>query len=126
MHEYYTRPLDRSLLLAELAAVCDALSLTSVVDVSVSFGWNSNLPIDQMWKDKIVPVKDLLSFITSSETSGVIQVGKADIFIDAPEFVFTLGHESDAQVNGGSNMVQEFARRWETLGYSPREVQPRA
>ena len=75
---------------------------------------------------KIVPVKDLLSFITSSETSGVIQVGKADIFIDAPEFVFTLGHESDVQVNGGSNMVQEFARRWETLGYSPREVQPRA
>jgi hypothetical protein len=126
VHEYYTRPLDRSLLLAELAAVCDALSLTSVVDVSVSFGWSSNLPIDQMWKDKIVPVKDLLSFITRSETSGVIQVGKADIFIDAPEFVFTLGHEGDAQVKGGSNMVQEFARRWETLGYSPKEVQPRA
>jgi hypothetical protein len=126
VHEYYTRPLDRSVLLTELAAVCDALSLVNVVDVSVSFGWNSNLPIDQMWKDKIVPVKDVLSFITSSETSGVIQVGKADIFIDAPEFVFTLGHEGDAEVKGGSNMVQEFARRWETLGYSPKEVQPRA
>ena len=125
MREYRTKPIDRSLLLAELAAVCDALSLDSVVDVSVSFGWDSNLPIDQMWKDKIVPVQDLLLFVTESELSGVIQVDKADIFIDAPEFLFTLCHEGDAHVKGRSDLVQQFAQRWEALGYSPREVQPR-
>lgn len=123
MHEYRTKPIDRSLLLAELAAVCDALSLRHVVDVSVSFGWDSNLPINAMWKDQTVPVNDLLSFVTKSEISGVVQVGKGDIFVEAPEFLFALRHESDAQVKGRSDLVQQFARRWETLGFSPYEVQ---
>jgi hypothetical protein len=126
MHEYRTKPIDRTLLLTELAAVCDALSLVHVVDVSISFGWDSNLPIDMMWKDQTVPVRDLVSFVTKGEMSGVFQVGKADVFIDAPEFVFVLGHEGDAQVKGRSDLVQQFARRWETLGYSPYEVQQRA
>jgi hypothetical protein len=126
MHEYRTKPIDRSLLLAELAAVRDALSLVHVVDVSISFGWDSNLPINAMWKDQTVPVKDLLSFVMKSEISGVVQVGEADIFIEAPEFLFSLSHESDAQVKGRSDLVQQFARRWEALGYSPYEVQQRA
>jgi hypothetical protein len=125
MHEYYTKPLDRSILLAELAAVRDALSLANIIDVSVSFGWDSNRPIDDMWKDKIVPVKDLLSFIANSEISGAVHVGKADIFIDVPEFVFMLHHESLATVKGRSDLVQKFVRRWEELGYSPKEVRPR-
>jgi hypothetical protein len=65
MPEYRTKPIDRSLLLAELAAVREALSLANVVDDSISFGWDSNLPINAMWRDQAVPVKDLLSFVTS-------------------------------------------------------------
>jgi hypothetical protein len=123
MPEYRTKPIDRSALLAELAAVSEALSLANVVDVSISFGWDSNLPINAMWKDQTVPVKELLSFVTKSEMSGVAQVGKADIYIEAPEFEFALGHEGDAHVKGCSDLVQKFARRWEALGYSPYEVQ---
>lgn len=122
MYEYRTKPIDRSLLLAELAAVCDALSLVHVVDISISFGWSSALPVNAMWKDQTVPVKELLSFVTKSEMSGVVQVGKADIFIEAPELLFALGHEGDVQVKGHSDLVQQFARRWEALGYSPYEV----
>jgi hypothetical protein len=123
MHEYRTKPIDRSLLLEELAAVCEALSIANVSHVAVSFGWDSNLPTNAMWKDQTVPVNDLISFIAKSEMSGVVQIGKADIFIEAPDFLFTLCHESDAHVRGSSDLVQQFVRRWEALGYSPYKVQ---
>ena len=93
MHEYHTKPLDRSLLLAELAAVRDALSLANIIDVSVSFGWDSNLSIDDMWKDKIVPVKDsvveILAELAGGLRSGISYVGarSLDEFRRHAEFV---------------------------------------
>ena len=79
-----------------------------------------------MWKDQTVAVKDLCSFIASSEKTGVVVVGEGDIFIESPGFRFTLCHEGDAHVDGESFLAQQTTSRWKSLGYAPYEVRPRA
>lgn len=117
--------MDRNSLLAELEAVCEALNNAGVVHVSVSFGWDANLGIKDMWKDQTVAVKDLCSFIALSEKSGVVVVGKGDILITAPDFSFILCHESDIHIDGESPLVRRVIRRWKDLGQAPYKVQQR-
>jgi hypothetical protein len=121
-HEYRTKPISRLQLLAELAAACEAFSLKGLSGVEISFGWDSNLPLDDMWKSSTVLVGDVLSFVGESEKSGVVEIGKGDVFIEVPEFMLTLCHESDAHVSGDSDLVEKFFRRWEASGYDPYEV----
>lgn len=123
MAEYRTKPIERSLLFAELGALCEALSGAGITEAAVSFGWDSNLAIDEMWKDQIVLVQDVYSFVVNAEALGVVMVGTADIFIEAPDFLFTLCHEGDVHVKGNSTLSRQFVHRWEALDYAPFEVQ---
>jgi len=122
LREYRTKPIDRSQLLAELTELCSVLERNHFSDVAVSFGWDSNIPIDSMWDKHIVDVKDVHSFIARSEQSGLVGLGSGDVFIEAPQFEFLLCHEGDVHVKGSSGLVQQFVHRWEMLGYSPYEV----
>jgi len=122
MVEYRTKPINRSLPFAELEAVCELLSREGIDKVSVSFGWDSNLSFDEMWKDQTVAVKDIYAFVANSESSGIAQIGKADIFVECPGLLLTLCHEGDIHVKGSSTLVQRLALRWETLDYVPHEM----
>lgn len=122
VRQYRTKPIDRLLLSAELTAVSEALRVADVHEVAVSFGWESNLAIDVMWKNEIVSVDHLPSFIANSEVSGIVEIGKSDIFVEAPGLLFTLCHEGDAHMEGDSEIIEQFARRWAALGYAPYEV----
>jgi hypothetical protein len=95
-------------------------------EVLVSFGWDSNLPIEEMWQEQSVSIDNVIATIDESERSGISQVGKSDIFIESPGFLFTLCHEGDVHVKGSSVLVEQFARRWEALGYAPYQVRQRA
>lgn len=119
VQQYRTMPLDRSVLLEELVAVCEVWNAANVEDVVVSFGWESNLTIDEMWKSQIVSIDRLLAFIADSEASGIVKIGGADIFVEAAGLVFTLCHESDAHVEGNPELVKPFVERWSALGYAP-------
>ncbi len=125
MSEYRTKPVNRPLLLAELAAVCEALSSKDIGSASVSFGLDSNLSIEQMWKAQMVAVKDICSFVANSESTGIVKVGSADIFVETPGFLFTLCHEGDVHVKGDSSLVTHFVHRWDALRYDPYEIQNR-
>ena len=122
MSEYRTKPLIPSLLMAELAAVCEALSNEGVELATVSFGWDSNLPIEEMWKDQQMPVKDISTFVSKSEGARVVEIGKADIFVESPGILFTLCHEGDAHVKGESPLVKQITARWQSLEYEPYEL----
>lgn len=54
--ERRTKPINRSLLLAELAVACENLKKAGVREALVSFGWDSNLPVTEMWKGQTVSV----------------------------------------------------------------------
>ena len=122
MTEYRTKPMECPLLRVELAAVCEAMRAAGAAEALVSFGWDSNLSNEEMWKVQSVPVDDVMAFVAESERCGVSRLGASDIFIESSEFLFTLCHEGDVHVRGGSPLVEQFARRWESLGYAPYPV----
>ena len=122
MPEFRTQPLERGPLLAELAAVCEALGQAGLSQASVSFGWDSSLPIGEMWKDQLVPLQAIASVVTNSEANGISRIGKSDVFVESPGFLLTLCHEGDLHVAGESPLVQAVVRRWHALGYAPYEL----
>lgn len=123
MTEYRTRTLARTLLLEELRFACSAMPRHEIATAAVSFGWDSNLSIEEMWKDQIMPTGEVLVFVNAAEEAGTIEVGKADVFIEGTNFIFQLCHESDAHVKGSSLLVSELVDRWKTAGYAPYEVE---
>lgn len=125
MIEYRTPPLSRELMLAELTEICAKLVASGVERAAVSFGWDSNLDIDDMWVDVEVSLTALLEYLANAESAGTIEVGKADIFIKTEDIEFTLCHESDLHVTGTSPLVAETRSRWSNLGYEPYPVDPR-
>jgi hypothetical protein len=126
MTEYRTKPLESVLLRAELETACCALRDAGLCDVEVGFGWDSDLPIEEMWEGRSVSIDGVVSFVTEAERSGIAQIGKSDIFLELTDFVFTLCHEGDLHVQGSSVLVEQFFRRWEALGYMPHPARQRA
>lgn len=122
MAEYATRQLDRSQLLHALKVGCDELTGAQIEDVIVSFGWDSNQPIDAMWKPVTTPIRQVFDVISAAERYRLIEVGKADVFFDAEGFSLLLCHEGDAHVSGASDLVAKIAARWCSAGYEPRVV----
>jgi len=123
--EYRTKPLENALLFAELQAACDAMREADLKEISVSFGWDSNLRIEEMWQERSVSIDEVIAVVEESVRSGISQVGKSDIFVESPGFLLTLCHEGDVHVKGSSVLVEQFARRWEALGYAPYQVRQR-
>jgi hypothetical protein len=126
MLEHRTKQIDRLQLLAELEFACAGLVEAGVIEVLVCFGWDSNLPIDEMWKDQAVPTQEVVAFVKESEQSGISTVGKSDIFVRSESFGFTLCHESDAHVVGESSLVKQLVKRWRLLSYKPYAIQSSA
>ena len=122
MREWRTKPLDRPALLAELAAVAEALRLAGVRHADVSFGWDSNLAVDEMWKAKPVLVEQLVAFAEASERAGLIDIGASDLLIEALKVEFVLCHEGDAHISGESVFVRQIVDRWCALDYAPHEI----
>lgn len=125
MIEHRTHPLSRELMLAELTEICAKLVAVGVEQATVSFGWDSNLDIDDMWQDVEVLLTALPEYLVNAERAGTIEIGKADIFIKTEDIEFTLCHESDLHVTGTSPLVAETRSRWSNLGYEPYPVEPR-
>jgi hypothetical protein len=122
MAEYRTMILDEARLLEELQAACDALLDAGCEDVAISFGWGSNMSIEQMWQKQCVPIGEVMAFVAEAERSDIARVGTSDIFVESPGFLLTLCHEGDVHVEGGSALVEPLARRWDVRGYAPYEV----
>ena len=122
MAEYATRQLNRSQLLHELAAVCEDLVNADVEAVVLMYGWDSNQSIDAMWKPLATPSRRVCDVVSEAEKSGLIEIGKSDVFVDAEGFSFMLCHEGDVHVRGESALVARTAARWFDIGLDPREI----
>ncbi|WP_124664136.1 hypothetical protein [Burkholderia sp. Bp8998] len=110
------------MLLDELACVSSKLTQAGIREAQVSFGWDCNLPIDEMWQDHSVKVDEILEFVCQAERTGVVEIGRGDIFVESQDFRLTLCHEGDAHVAGAADLVRETVERWEQLDYEPYEV----
>lgn len=86
MTEYRTTPLHRQSLLEELAFVSGKLAQAGIQVAQVSFGWDCNLPFDELWQEHDVKVDGILEFVHQAEQRGTVEVGKGDVFVKMPGF----------------------------------------
>lgn len=85
MTEYRTQPLNRQSLPDELAFVSSKLMQAGIREAQVSFGWDCNLPIDDMWQARSVSVDGIPAFVRRAEQARIVEVGRGDIFVELPE-----------------------------------------
>lgn len=85
MTEHRTQLLNRESLLDELAFVSSKLMLAGIREAQVSFGWDCNLPIDDMWQARSVSVDGIPAFVRQAEQAGIVEVGRGDIVVESPE-----------------------------------------
>lgn len=121
MTEYRTKPLPRETLLAELEHVCSRAA-GGAEHLLVSYGWDSALELDEMWQGEPVAAQAVRSHVLEAEVAGTVEVGKADIFVEANGFALKLCHEGDVHISGDSALVAEIEQRWRERGYEPYAV----
>jgi hypothetical protein len=119
MIEYRTKPLSRKQLFDELAYVIRALRDIGSTECKLMFGWDSNLPVDDMWKDMVIPIENIVSYLAQSEGQGTITVGRSDVIVNDSNLEFVLCHESDVHVSGNSDLVATLLERWASCDYAP-------
>ncbi|MCL9844271.1 hypothetical protein [Ralstonia solanacearum] len=61
------------------------LMLVGIREAQVSFGWDCNLPIDDMWQARSVSVDGIPAFVRQAEQAGIVEVGRGDIVVESPE-----------------------------------------
>ena len=90
--------------LGELPAIFAALGF---IDCVAMYGWDCNLPIDDLWQAQIVPVPALAAFIASSIEAEIFTPGASDLLIDASDGSFSVRvcHESDVHLASASAEV---------------------
>ena len=124
MPEYRSRPASREELLGELDAFCTECSSRGHVDATLSYGWDSELEFDEMWKPHAVPIHEALAKVQRAEAQGVVSVGTADILITVSGVTLTLCHESDLHLKGDGSLFEAIFARWQSTGLEPSEVKP--
>lgn len=124
MVEYRTQPIESSMLLEELSSFCQVSAANGTGPAILMFGWDSNLPIDEMWQDIPLPVEDIVDYVRAAEQAGTITVGKSGIFVKADGLEITLCHEGDLHIEAEVAAAQPFLARWESKGFMPYEALP--
>ena len=119
MPEYVTKSLDRNALLALVQDFAEAALRTGTGPLSVSYGWDCGLEIEEMWKPIEVQPSDLTATLLRSEVQGILNIGCADVFIEAGEVRLQLCHESDAHLEGCGTLFQDQLLEWRDRGYEP-------
>jgi hypothetical protein len=124
MPEYRSRPASREELLAELGAFCTECTSRGHVYATLSYGWDSELEFDEMWKPHDMPIHEVLATVQEAEASGVVSVGAADVLVTISGVTLTLCHESDLHLNGDGPLFEAISARWQATGLEPSEVKP--
>jgi len=114
-----TQPMSAALLMDELSLFCQTAAPDDAVMATVMFGWDSNLEMDDMWQDMLVPVRELASFVRAAEVAGTVSVGKSDIIVSVGKANMTLCHESDLHIEGPDEVTGPIVQRWQEQAYSP-------
>jgi hypothetical protein len=119
MTGHVSSQIPRQAILDELEAVAHDLLNEGINAVSVSYGWDSNLDIDQMWQPRDVDTSSLLATLLEAEAKGLFTIGSADIFIDTKDLTIQLCHEGDVHIKGESPVAKAALRRWGKSGIFP-------
>jgi len=124
MPEYCSRPAARDELLAELDAFCAECSSRGLVHATLSYGWDSELEFDEMWKPHDVLIHEVPAKVQEAEAQGVVSIGASDVLVTVSGVTLTLCHESDLHLKGDGSLFEAISARWQSTGLEPSEVKP--
>ncbi|RVT47004.1 hypothetical protein [Rubrivivax albus] len=123
MPEFRTRPLHREVLIEELSAFCGIFAEAGITGASLSFGWDSELEIEEMWQPYEAPLKSITERVEQAEQDGIVRIGAADIFIHVGSVQLLLCHEGDLHLTGEGPVVAKLVARWHEQGLEPVQVE---
>lgn len=98
--EYVSAVLDREEILAYLVKLPSLLNAQGCRECEVSFGWQAELPVDELWKPHRLTLDALPGFTESAMERGIYVPGQSDFFLELPdrELEVRFCHESDIHV----------------------------
>ncbi len=87
--------------LVTLHGLVNCFKAQGQTNVVVSLGWGWNLPLNQLWIDKLVAVDAIEEFVKQLDTDGFGKLGSGDLFITIlnPETRIELTHESFLRIS---------------------------
>ena len=123
--EVFTYPLTREQLMEELSHFVEYWCGQGVRTCSVLFGfaWGNDYYSDDVWREEVLPLRELEAKVNEVESSGIGSLGFDDLFIKIDSLEFHFCNDSDIHIAFGERRpaVEHFHLRWTELGYNPRE-----
>ena len=102
--DYVSANLSKDEVLAYLSALPSILTDLGLAECKVMYGWDCDLPIDDLWQDQVLKVTDLPASVTSSMERGIFKPGASDLFIESHDGSLSVRacHESDIHLASSS------------------------
>ena len=117
--------LTRPQLQDEVSALVKFLQAKGKLNLLVSYGWDCDLEVEHLYQENLLPLSELLAFLSRSEEAGIFRLGENDLLIESADrsIVFTLCHESDIHMTTKEiGMANEIQSSWASKNYSLYEV----
>jgi len=102
--DYVSAHLSRDEVVDYLATLPSVLAEMGFAECNVMYGWDCDLPIDDLWQDRIIKVSELHSFVALSIERGIFRPGASDLFVSSLDGALSIRacHESDIHLGSTS------------------------
>ena len=114
-----TRPLTVEELLVRIPEIQRLLLDWGYDRVNVTFGWETKLPMNQLWIPTEIDTSSLGAFIDNAVQKGIFEFGRSDLHIEdrQEELEFRLCHESDIHFESiDKGLIERLITRWRGCG----------
>lgn len=105
--DYISSRLSRDEIFSYLGELPAILTRLGLHECKVMYGWDCDLPMDDLWQDHYLKVTDLSAFIASAIERGIFRPGESDLIIQAYDESLSIRacHESDVHLASTSDSV---------------------
>ena len=102
--DYVSSNLSKGEVLTYLDELPLILASLGFSECKVMYGWDCDLPIDDLWQYQHLKVVDLPAFVASSIEGGIFKPGASDLIIESPDGSLSVRacHESDIHLVSSS------------------------
>lgn len=129
VYEVTTETVSIGQLRSIVQEIAELLESWKIGYLKIMYGYNCNLPVDELWCPEEIRVDELEGFIQRSERGGIFQFGRGDLHIeDSRETLeILLCHESDVHFRSkDQTRVEEITKLWRDKGLKPSTSSRRA
>lgn len=112
----------------ELDTILDLLKKKNIARVTISFGFDCGVDIDELYVENFIATDELMAFLEQSVADDKYTFGSNDLYIKAAEIdaEFLLCHESDVHLYTENAEILDFIKnKWLKENYEVYQRQNR-